>query len=181
MAYRIVYDITTEPPFSVEWACLSGAVVLLGIGWTIVQRRRDRKRTDPPAGRRTGWSTPKVLIVFGTLMAVIGVGLMGWDHWRLIKALERGEGRTVEGPVQSWSTERQRTARTDRREYHTYESFYIGDSIWFGYRWEVGQAGFHNAQDPRIAFSNGLLARATYLYADGADQPPRIVRLELAE
>lgn len=179
MAYRVVYDITTEPPFDPGWAWLSGGVFLIGLVWLLLQRRRDRRRIPPM--QRPGITTPKILLALGLIMAALGIGLMGWDHARLVQALRNGEGRMVEGPVQSWGTERQRTARTDRREYHTYERFYIGDSIWFGYWWEVGQAGFHNAGTPRVAFHDGLPARATYLYADGADQPPRIVRLELAE
>ena len=116
---------------------------------------------------------------FASLIALIGIGVMSWDHHRLVSMLEAGEAKVVEGPVQSWSTERQHTARTDRHEYRTYESFYIGDSVWFGYHWQVGQAGFHNG-GKHIELRNGLQARATYVRADGDEYPPRILKLELA-
>ena len=176
MAYRVIYDIAQEPPFEMEMVWLSGGFVLLGIIWRLVQRARDRKRIDPP--RRTGFTTPKVLIGFGMVIALIGIGLMGWDNWRLRKAISNGEAQVVEGPIQSWGTERVRTARTDKREYHLYERFYVGDSIWFGYYQDVGQAGFHNGKNPTIPLKDGMLVRATYLYADGNDDPPRIVKLE---
>ena len=177
MSYRTLYDITNDPPFDMAAAYIAGAFILTGIIWRQLQRIKDNKRIDPP--QRKGITTPKILIVFGSLIAVIGIGLMGWDTWRLKKAFANGEARVVEGPIQSWSTERQRTARRDKYEYTTYENFYIGDSIWFGYRWEVGQAGWHNSA--RIPLRNGMLARAAYLYADGDDDPPRIVKLEVLE
>jgi hypothetical protein len=177
--YRTVYDIAQEPWFAVEVVWLSGGFVLAGLLWLLIQRAQDRKRIDPPT--RSGITTPKVLILFGSMIAVIGIGLMGWDHWRLMKAIEKGEAQTVEGLIQSWGTERVRTARTDKREYHTYERFYVGDSIWFGYYQDVGQAGFHNGKDPQIQLKDGMQARATYLYADGTDDPPRIVKMEIAE
>lgn len=178
MGYRIAYDITTEPPFDTGAAWIAGGFILAGLIWRQVQRAKDRKREEPPV--RTGWSTPKVLITFGSIIAVLGIGLMGWDTWRLKKAFANGEAGVVEGPIQSWSAERQRTARRDKYEYNTYESFYIGDSIWFGYRWEVGQGGFHNAGG-ELKLHNGMMARAHYLYADGDDDPPRIVKLELLD
>ena len=177
MAYRVLYDIAQEPPFEIELVWLSGGFVLLGIIWRLVQRARDRKRIDPP--KRTWFTTPKMLIGFGMVIAVIGIGLMGWDNWRLRKAIRNGEAQVVEGPIQSWGTERVRTARTDKREYHLYERFFVGDSIWFGYYQDVGQAGFHNGKNPTITFKDGMLVRATYLYADGNDDPPRIVKLEI--
>lgn len=179
MDYRIVYDISSEPPFDNEAVWLSGGFILLGIIWRLVQRARDRKRIDPP--KRTGITTPKVLIVFGSLIALIGIGLMGWDVWRLKKAITNGEAQVVEGTIQSWGTERVRTANTKKIEYNIYERFYIGDSIWFGYYRNVGQAGFHNGKDPLVPLKDGMLVRATYLYADGTDDPPRIVKLEVAE
>jgi hypothetical protein len=179
MSYRTVYDITTEPLFAKEAVWLSLGFIVLGVIWRLVQRAKDRKRVDPPS--RKGLTTPKVLITFGILIAVIGIGLMGWDHWRLVKAMEHGEARVVEGPIQSWGTERVRTANTKKIEYNLYERFYIGDSIWFGYYRNVGQAGFHNGKDTVVPFKDGMLVRATYLYADGTDDPPRIVKLELAE
>lgn len=179
MHYRVVYDITQEPAFSWPWAALSVGVIGIGLVWLLTQRAKDRRQVPPR--QRPGLTTPKVLLLFGSLMLLIGVGLMGWDHWRLVKALKNGEARVVEGPVQSWGTERQRTADLKRHDYYTCERFYVGDSIWFSYRWEVGQAGFHNAASPRIAFHDGMPVRAAYLYADGADEPPRIVRLEIAD
>ena len=200
MVFRLVYDITTEPAFDIEVVWLSGGFIGLGIIWRLVQRAKDstsaaatadaRKRIDPrsEAGaserglpQRTGFTTPKILIIFGSLIALIGIGLMGWDHWRLVKAIKNGEAKVVEGPIQSWGTERVRTARTDKREYHLYERFYIGDSIWFGYYQDVGQAGFHNGKRDLVQLHDGIFARATYLYADGTDDPPRIVKLELAD
>jgi len=176
MAYRVLYDIEQEPTFDIEMVWLSGGFILLGIIWRLVQRAKDRKRIAPP--KRTGTTTPKILITFGIIIAVIGIGLMGWDHWRLVKAIKNGEAQVVEGPVQSWGTERLRTARTDKHEYNTYERFYAGERIWFGYYQNVGQAGFHNSKYPLIQFKDGMLVRATYLYADGDDEPPRIVKLE---
>lgn len=179
MTYHTVYDLAQEPPFSTVWACLSGAFILVGIILWWIRREKDRKLVDPP--KRSGWSTARVFIIFGSIMAVVGVGLMGWDHWRLMKALERGEGRVVEGPVLSYGTERVRTANTKKQEYRTYERFYVGDSIWFGYYWDASMAGFYNQLSPRVAFHDGMPVRATYLYADGDDDPPRIVKLEIAE
>ncbi len=179
MTYRTVYDISTEPAIPIEMVWLSGGFILFGIIWRLVQRAKDRKLIEPP--KRSGLTTPKILIVFGSLIAVIGIGLMGWDQWRLVKAIDKGEAQVVEGPIQSWGTERVRTARTDKREYNTYERFYVGDSIWFGYYQNVGQAGFHNGKSELVPLKDGLLVRATYLYADGTDDPPRIVKLELAE
>lgn len=179
MIYRTVYDISTEPAISIEMVWLSGGFILLGIIWRLVQRAKDRKHIDPP--KRSGLTTPKILVIFGSLIAVIGIGLMGWDHWRLLKAMNNGEARVVEGPIQSWGTERVRTARRDKYEYNTYERFYVGDSIWFGYYQNVGQAGFHNGKSELVPLKDGLLVRATYLYADGTDDPPRIVKLEFAE
>lgn len=121
MSYRTLYDITNDPPFDIAALYISGGFIFAGIIWRQVQRIKDKKRIDPPS--RKGITTPKILIVFGSLVALIGVGLMGWDIWRLKKAIANGEARIVEGPIQSWSTERQRTARTDKREYTTYESF----------------------------------------------------------
>ncbi|MBK9515437.1 MAG: hypothetical protein IPO05_17920 [Flavobacteriales bacterium] len=115
----------------------------------------------------------KVLIIFGSIMAIVGVGLMSWDHWRLMKAIKNGETRVVEGPIQSYGTERVRTANTKKQEYRTYERFYVGDSIWFGYYWDASMAGFYNQLDPRVPFKDGMMVRATYLYADGTDDPPR--------
>lgn len=179
MAFSKVYDIADEPPFAIEMVWLSGGFVLLGIIWRLVQRAKDRKRIDPPM--RTGITTPKILITFGIIIATLGIGLMSWDHWRLMKAIKNGEAQVVEGPIQSWGTERVRTANTKKIEYRTYERFYVGDSIWFGYYWDAAMAGFYNQHSPRVAFKDGMMARATYLYADGTDDPPRIVKLELAE
>ncbi|MBK9515577.1 MAG: hypothetical protein IPO05_18670 [Flavobacteriales bacterium] len=136
---------------------------------------------DGVTPQRHGWSTAKVLIIFGTIMAIVGVGLMSVDHWRLMKAIKNGEARVVEGPIQSYGTERVRTANSKKQEYRTYERFYVGDSIWFGYYWDASMAGFYNQFEPRVAFKDGLMVRATYLYADGTDDPPRIVKLEVAE
>jgi hypothetical protein len=179
MNYRTVYDLTQEPAFDPYVALLAGGFIATGLLWRSIQRNRDKRQAEPP--RRTFWTTPNVLWLFGLIIAFVGVGLMGWDHMRLVSAMENGEARVVEGPVQSWGTERQRTADTKRRAYRTYERFYVGDSIWFGYWWEVEQAGFHNAADPRVAFTDGMPVRATYLHADGPDEPPRIVKLELIE
>jgi hypothetical protein len=132
---------------------------------------------EPPP--RSGWSTATVLIIFGCLMAIVGVGLMSWDHWRLMKDITNGEARVVEGPVQSYGTERVRMANTKKQEYRTYERFYVGDSIWFSYYWDAEMAGFYNQNTPRVEFKDGMRVRATYLYADGTDDPPRIVKLEL--
>lgn len=44
----------------------------------------------------------------------------------------------------------------------------------------MGQAGFHNGKDPLIPLKNGMHVRATYVSADGDDDPPRIVKLEVA-
>lgn len=189
MSYRTVYDITTEPLFDVEAAWLAGGFIALGVVWRLVQQARDsasakatadaRQRLDPPS--RKGLSTPKVLVTFGVLIALIGIGLMGWDRWRLVRALENGEAQVVEGAIQSYGTERVRTANTKKIEYNLYERFYIGDSIWFGYYRNVGQAGFHNGKSTLVPLKNGLMVRATYLHADGTDDPPRIVVLEIAE
>jgi hypothetical protein len=167
MPYSVLYDIQQEPPFYPGNAWLAGGLFCLGAIWTLVRKRQQRSAT-------TGY----VLMGFASLFALIGIGLMSWDHHRLLQAIKRGEAKVVEGPVQSWGTERQRTARKDRHEYTTYERFYVGNEVWFGYRWEVEQAGFHNQTSPKVAFRNGMLVRATYLYADGEDSPPRIVRLE---
>lgn len=169
MAYEVVYDITRERAFDIEVAWLAGGLFVLGLVWMLVRKRQHKSPT-------TGY----VIIGFAGVLALVGIGLMSWDHARLIAMLERGEAQTVQGIVQSWSTERQRTARSDRHEYNTYESFYIGDKVWFGYRWEVGQAGFHNAGRQRVALRDGLPVRATYVHADGDDDPPRILKLELA-
>ena len=179
MYYRTIYDITSEPPFDIEMVWLSGGFILLGIIWRQVQRAKDRKRIDPP--KRTGLTTPNLLIIFGSLIAVIGIGLMGWDTWRLKNAISNGEAQVVEGPIQSWGMERVRTANTKKIEYRTYERFYVGDSILFGYYLDVGQAGFHNGKNPPIAFKDGMLVRATYLFADGMDDQPRIVKLEVSD
>ncbi len=179
MRYTTVYDIQQEPLVSMEMVWLSGAFLLVGISWRLIQRARDRKSVHPP--ERSGLTTPKVLILFGSLIAVIGIGLMGWDHWRLVRAVDNGEAQMVEGPVQSWGVERVRTANTKKVEYNTYERFYVGDSVWFGYYQNVGQAGFHNGKTESVPLTNGLRVRATYLHADGVDDPPRIVKLEIAE
>ncbi|MBK9175834.1 MAG: hypothetical protein IPM46_05740 [Flavobacteriales bacterium] len=179
MDFRIVYDIAAEPPFDIVAAWLAGGFIALGIAWRIVQRAKDRKRLDPP--KRGGITTPRILIAFGVIIALIGIGLMGWDHWRLMKAISNGEAQVVEGPIQSWGIERVRTARRDEYEYNIYERFYVGDSIWFGYYQNVGQAGFHNGKGALVELRDGMLVRATYLYADGKDNPPRIVKLEIAE
>jgi len=42
---------------------------------------------------------------------------MSCDHARLVEMLERGEAQVTTGLVQRWSTERQRTARSDKHEY----------------------------------------------------------------
>lgn len=169
MIYDVVYDIAAQPPFEIEVAWLAGGLFLLGTIWALVRKRQKR----PPT---TGY----VIMGFASVLALIGIGLMSWDHQRCLAMLTSGEAKVVEGPVQRWSTERQRTARRDRHEYVTYESFYVGDQVWFGYHWEVGQAGFHNGGDKRIELNNGRMVRATYAYADGEDQPPRILKLELA-
>lgn len=70
----------------------------MGTIWRQVQRIKDKKRIDPPA--RKGITTPKILIVFGSLIALIGVGLMGLDIWRLTESIANGEARIVEGPIQ---------------------------------------------------------------------------------
>lgn len=177
MAYQVIYDIRQEPPFDTGAAWLALGFITTGIIWSLIRRSRDRKKAVPPV--RTGWSTPKVFIIFGSAIAVIGIGLMGWDHWRLVKAIDNGEAGIVEGPIQSWGIERVRTANTKKIEYNIYERFYVGDSIWFGYYQNVGQAGFHNTA--RVELRDGMWVRATYLYADGADDPPRIVKLERRE
>lgn len=179
MSYRILYDIANDPPFDTRAGILALGFIVLGIIWRLVQRAKDRKRVEPPS--RKGLTTPKLLIGFGAVIAVLGIGLMGWDHWRLVQAVDNGEAQVVEGPIQSWSTERVRSARRDKYEYNLYERFYVGDSIWFGYYRNVGQAGFHNAQDPLIEFKDGMRVRGTYLYADGSDDPPRIVKLEVQD
>ncbi len=179
MSYRTVYDITTEPLFAIEAVWLSGGFIMLGLIWRQVQRAKDRKRVDPPS--RKGLTTPKLLITVGIIIAALGLGVMGWDQWRLVKAIGNGEARVVEGPVQSWGVERVRSGRSDMGKYHTYERFHVGDSIWFGYFRDVGMAGFHNGKDPLVPLKDGMRVRATYLYADGQDDPPRIVKLELAE
>lgn len=169
MKYQVVYDIARQPPFDVEAAWLAGGFIALGALWALVRKRQKRSPT-------TGY----VLMGFGGVIALIGVGLMGWDHARLLAMIERGEAVVTEGLVQRWSTERQRTSRRDRHEYETYESFYVGDAVWFGYHWEVGQAGFHNGGAERVVFRNGLPVRVMHVRADGDDQPPRILKLEIA-
>lgn len=169
MPYEVVYDITRVRPFDIEVAWLAGGVVLLGVVWAVVQKRRQVSAT-------TGY----ILMGFGSLIALLGVGVMSWDHARLVSALERGEAQVSEGLVQSWSTERQRTARSDKREYRTYESFYVGDAVWFGYHWEVGQAGFHNSGATTVPLRDGLQVRVTHVRADGEEYPPRILKLEIA-
>lgn len=179
MRYTTVFDLALQPPFSRAWALLSAGFIAAGmvLGW--VRRAKDRKLAEPP--ERPWWSTARVFMIFGSIMAIVGVGLMSWDHWRLMKAITNGEARVVEGPVQSYGTERVRTANTKKQEYRTYERFYVGDSIWFGYYWDAAMAGFYNQLDPRVAFKDGMRVRATYLYADGSDDPPRIVKLEIAD
>ncbi len=179
MAYRTLYDLHEQPAFSTTWALICLSIILLGIGLRYREKARDERFEDPP--KRVGITTPVVLILFGSLAAIVGIVLVGFDHWRLVRAWDAGEAGVVEGPVQSWGTERVRTGDHKKQEYHTYERFYIGDSIWFGYRWEVGQAGFHNALDPQVRLKDGMMLRATYLYADGKEQPPRIVKLEVAD
>ena len=127
MNYRTLYDIANAPPFDIEVAWLAGGFILLGIIWRLVQRAKERKRIDPPV--RSGITTPKILITFGIIIALIGIGLMGWDHWRLLKSIKNGEAQVVEGPIQSWGTERVRTANTKKIKYRSYERFYVGDSI----------------------------------------------------
>ncbi|HRD51438.1 MAG TPA: hypothetical protein PKY96_02200 [Flavobacteriales bacterium] len=179
MTYRTIYDLAEEPPFDMEAAWIASAFILLGFVWGMMQQAKDRKLADPP--KRTGVTTPRILITFGMLVALIGIGLMGWDQWRLLRHIANGEALVVEGPIQSWGTERVRTARRDKYEYDTYERFYVGDSIWFGFYRELGMAGFHNSGETRVDLRDGMLARATYLYADGTDDPPRIEKLEIAE
>ncbi len=179
MEFRTVFDLGREPAFDISAAWLATGFVVAGSVWALVLRARDRKQIPPRI--RPRWTTPKVLILFGSVIALLGVGLMGWDHWRLIRDMRNGEARTVEGPVQSYGTERIRTANTKKQEYRTYERFYVGDSIWFGYYLDAAMAGFYNQHEPRIAFRDGMMVRATYLYADGTDDPPRIVKLEIAE
>lgn len=169
MPYQVVYDIAQQPPFEIEVAWLAGGIFVLGVLWALVRKRQQRSPT-------TGY----VLMGFGSIIAVIGIGLMSWDHARLVGALERGEAQVTEGLVQRWSTERQRTARRDKHEYVTYESFYVGDAVWFGYHWEVGQAGFHNGSAKHVELYDGLPVRVTHVRADGDDQPPRILKLEVA-
>jgi hypothetical protein len=178
MQYRTVYDIALEPAVAIEAVWLSAGFILVGTAWAVIRRFRDQQRETPAP--RTGTATSTVLIGFGVLIAVIGVGLMGWDHWRLVQAVRKGEARVVEGPIQSWSTERVRRGSSSKREYNTYEQFYVGDSIWFGYYQDVGQAGFHNGKRELVPLANGMRVRASYLYADGRDKPPRIVKLEVA-
>jgi len=169
MGYEVVYDVATEPPFSIEVAWMAGGLFAAGAVWALVRKRRQKS----PA---TGY----IMMVFASLLASLGIGLMTWDHKRVVAMLTSGEAKVVEGPVQRWSTEQQRTARRDRHEYVTYESFYVGDQVWFGYFWQVEQAGFHNGGDETIELRNGLMVRATYAYADGQDEPPRILKLEIA-
>lgn len=178
MSYRSVYDLAEQPPFDSEVAYIAGAFVALGIGIRLVQRTKDRKRVDPP--EPTGITTPKVLITFGVLVAVIGIGLMSWDRWRLLNDISNGDALVVEGPIRNWGTDRVRTARRDKYEYNTYERFHVGDSIWFGFYRELGMAGFHNGKSELVELRNGMQVRATYLFADGTDDPPRIVKLEVA-
>lgn len=179
MTYRIVYDLAQQPPFEKEVAYIAAAFIVTGTVWALIWRAKDRRQVPPR--ERPKWTTPKVLVLFGSAIAVIGVGLMSWDHWRLMRAIRNGEARVVEGPVQSWGTERVRTANTKKYEYNTYERFYVGDSIWFGFYREVGMAGFHNGASTLVDLHDGLPVRATYLYADGTDDPPRIVKLEIAD
>lgn len=179
MPYRTVFDLADQPPFEPIAAWIAAGFIAGGIAWRMVQRTKYRKRLEPPS--RKGLTTPKVLIGFGIVVAAVGVGLLSWDHWRLMRDLAKGDGRVVEGVIQSWGTERVRTSRRDRYEYHTYERFYVGDSIWFGFYREVGMAGFHNGARELIDLHDGMRVRATYLYADGMDDPPRIMKLEIAE
>jgi hypothetical protein len=179
VTYHTAFDLAEQPPFSMAWALLSAAFIGVGILLWWWRRAKDRELQVPP--QRHGWSTAKVLIVFGSLMAIVGVGLMSLDHWRLMHAIENGEARVVEGPIQSYGTERVRTANDKKQEYRTYERFYIGDSVWFGYYWDASMAGFYNQFEPRVPFKDGMMVRASYLYADGTDDPPRIVKLEVAE
>jgi hypothetical protein len=134
MAYEVVYDLATLPPFDIEVAWLAGSLFLLGVSWTLVRRRQKKSPT-------TGF----VLMGFASLLALIGIGMMSWDHHRMLAM-----------------------------------SFYVGDQVWFGYHWDVGQAGFHNGARKHVELRNGLQARATYAYGDGQDNPPRIVKLEIA-
>lgn len=179
MQYRTVYDLAEQPPFDMAAVWIAAAFIGVGAAWTLIRRAKDRNRVDPP--QRPKLTTPKVLIIFGAVVALLGVGLMGWDRWRLLNDLDNGEGLVVEGPVQSWGTERVRAARRDKHEYNTYERFYVGDSIWFGFYREVGMAGFHNGASELIELRDGMQVRATYLYGDGRDNPPRIVKLEVVE
>ncbi|MFT3921784.1 MAG: hypothetical protein QM778_04555 [Myxococcales bacterium] len=167
--FRVVYDVTQQAPFEPEVAYLAAGLFALGLVWMLVRARQRKPRT-------TGF----VLMGFASAVALIGVGLMSWDHARLCSLMESGQVSVVEGPVLSHGTERIRTARTDRREYHTYERFFVGPRVWFGYYWEVGQAGFHNGGAEHIELHDGLQVRATYAFADGTDDPPRILKLELA-
>lgn len=179
MAYRTVYDIAQQPPFEPVVAWIAAGFIGLGAVWALVRRSKDRRQVPPR--QRPKWTTPKVLMVFGCAIAVIGVGLMSWDHWRLMRDLANGDGRVVDGVIGSWGTERVRTARRDRYEYNTYERFFVGDNIWFGFYREVGMAGFHNGAKELVDLHDGMHVRATYLYADGKDDPPRIMKLEIAE
>ena len=86
------------------------------------------------------------MITVGIIIAALGIGIMGRDHWPLVKAIENGEGNIVEGPVQSWGTERVRSGRTDLGKYKTYERFHVGDHIWSGSYRDVGMAASTTAR-----------------------------------
>lgn len=88
MSYRVLYDIATDPPFDTQAGMLALGFIYLGAIWQIAQRAKDHNRLEPPS--RKGLTTSKMLIGFSAVIAVLGIGLMGWDHWRLVQAVDNG-------------------------------------------------------------------------------------------
>ncbi len=46
--YAVVYDITTQPPFSHEWALLSAGVFIVGLVWQLLRVRNENRMSPPP-------------------------------------------------------------------------------------------------------------------------------------
>jgi hypothetical protein len=148
-----VFDLAVEPYREWPFAVLPLLFFLLGLRARFFSRQR----------RWPVWS-----LFFGSVTALLFIGLPVWDYWRMKTKLAHREGlQTVQGRISGYRKETIRSRQYGKvSKYRTsiWEEFSVGGQKFGFYHNDYpSSASFTNSQDPAVSFTNGMMARITYV------------------